>query len=354
MMRVLHIHGEFQPQSSGVARHIAGLCTALHHHWQVHPVVMAPRIGAHRLAGPDVVQGGWAALSDQIRAADIVHVHGSRTGISAVALRLARRRGKPTVFTPHCYYQGGGPVLRLGKRLWDRTVESGTVRMADAVVLLHESWPAIMAELGLHPRRIAIIPNCIDADHLTARLEAAPAHALPGTPALLSIGRLDPVKRLDDAIGALTRPGLETAHLHIVGEGGDRQRLTELAQSLTLTDRVHFHGWLDDDAAAARMKGADAMLLASEREGLPTVMLEALAARIPIIASDIEGNRAVADAAGWPHLFPLGDQAALAACVRTCLQTPFPQDVSLAVLERFSWQSQAGRMASLYQDLLGA
>lgn len=353
MIKVLHVHCEFVPQNSGVARHVAGLCRALARRGDVVPTVLAP--GPHG-PGPfehPVVEGGWSVLAAQIKAADLVHAHGSRTAISAAALRLARRMGKATLFTPHCYYQDGSRLQRLAKRLWDRGVERGTIAAADAVVLLHDQWPAALAEMGLAPRRVAIIPNCIDADMLRERLERIPARRLSGAPALLSIGRLAPIKRLGDVVAALTQPDLDAAHLHIVGRGSESDRLRALADQLGVGGRVHLHGGLDDDEAAALMRGADAMVLASAREGLPTVMLEALAAGLPIAVSDIDGTRAVADAVGWPHLFALGDGAAMAACIRACLAQPVPEPVVTAVRRLFSWQGRAEDMAALYHDLVG-
>ncbi|OJX67179.1 MAG: hypothetical protein BGO92_01150 [Magnetospirillum sp. 64-120] len=352
-MRVLHVHCEFVPQNSGVARHMAGLCRALVRRGDVIPTILAP--GPHG-PGPHeypVVEGGWGQLAARIRAADLVHAHGSRTMISAAALRLARRLGKPTVFTPHCYYQDGGRLHRLAKRLWDRGVERGTIAAADAVVLLHDQWRAALAEMGLAPRRVAVIPNCIDAEALRARLERVPARRLSGDPALLSIGRLAPVKRLGDVVAALARPELAQAHLHIVGRGSEAERLRTQADQLGVGGRVHLLGGLDDDEAAALMRGADAMVLASGREGLPTVMLESLAAGIPIAVSDIEGTRVVAEGVGWPHLFPVGDDAAMAVCLRNCLAQPVPPAVVQSVLRQFSWQGRADDMAALYHDLVG-
>lgn len=354
MIRVLMVHWEFAPQSSGVARHMDGLAAALVRRGDVAPTVLSPRLGRVEARGYEVVDGGLAALPAQLRRCDLVHVHSSRTVLSAVALRLARLMGKPAVFTPHCYYQGGGRLRRAGKWGWDRLVERGSLRRADAVILLHGGWQAIMAQLGLYPRHAVVIPNCIDSDAVLTRLAAASPHRLSGQPALLSVGRLDKVKRLDDAIAALAQPGLEQAHLHIVGQGPDAERLRTLTAALNLDGRVHFLGWRDDDATAALMQGCDAMVLASEREGLPTVLLEALQGQVPVAISDIDGNRAVADAVGWggDAVFPLGDLPALAASLRHCAGTPVPATVAESVRRQFSWQSRADDVAALYHRLL--
>jgi glycosyltransferase involved in cell wall biosynthesis len=350
MIRVLMVHCEFMPQTSGVARHMAGLASALVLRGDVIPTILAQRTGADGSFGCQVIKGGYRALLRQIDQCDIVHAHGARTAISAVALRLARMLGKPSVFTPHCYYQGGGVLRRSAKRVWDVFVESGSVARGEAVILLHEQWRQVVAEMGLHPRRVEVIPNCIDMEDVLSRLGQAVPKRLSGHPALLSVGRIDRIKRLDDAIQVLSEPGLERAELHLVGQGGDTARLQAMALALGVEGRVHFHGWCDDRKAAEMMQGCDTMLLASEREGMPTVLLEALLGGIPIVVSDIEGNRAVADAVGWRQIFPLGDCRAMAACIRECAALAVDRHVSERVGALFSWQSRAEEVAALYHD----
>lgn len=174
-------------------------------------------------------------------------------------------------------------------------------------MLLHDGRRDDLARRGLHPRRILTVPNCINerSDGL-----APSALRLEGQPALLSIVRLDPIKRLDDVIAALGQPELCSAILHVVGQGPDRARLEAVAQGLGVAERVRFHDWQDDAATNNMMMGCDAMVLASAREGMPTVVLEALLAGVPIACSDIDGNRAILTAVGWDATFALGDIAA--------------------------------------------
>jgi len=343
-LRVLHISKEFEPLSSGVARHIHGLATALQASGAARLSVMAPVVDATQ-TGFEVRQGGYRQLWSAIGANQLVHVHGARTPIAAVAALLAWLRGVPLVYTPHCYYDTGTRWRRQLKRLWDSSVERLMVRKAAAVVLLHRGWEADLARRGLHPATVLIIPNCIDERrHAT---DAAPT-PLEGSPALLSIGRLDPVKRLDDVIAALNTPELEHAIVHIVGQGSDRARLEALAANQGLSARVRLHGWQDDSVTRQMMAGCDAMVLASEREGMPTVVLESLLAGVPIACSDIEGCRAITDAVGWDALFALGDIPALARCAAHSAGRQVPDPVIEAVRAGFTWQRKALELAAFY------
>ena len=347
-IRVLHVSKEFEPLSSGVARHIQGLATAIQADDSTRITILAPQVNVAG-DGLDVRQGGHRSLWSALAEHDLVHVHGARTPIAAFAALLAVVRGKPLVYTPHCYYDTGSRWRRLLKRLWDCTVERLMVRAASAVVLLHKGWEADLDRRGLQPTRTLIIPNCIDDHRQPAVASPVP---LEGAPALLSIGRLDPVKRLDDVIAALKTPPLAQAILHIVGQGSDRPRLEALTAQWGLSSRVRFHGWQDDAVTQQMMAGCKTMVLASEREGMPTVILEALLAGVPIVCSDIEGCRAITDAVGWNGVFALGDIPALGACAAQCAQSQVPASVVEAVRQGFTWQRKAAELVTFYQQAM--
>ena len=351
-MRVLHVYKEFHPQASGVARHLDGLMRASAG-LGVEPAVLAPDVGLWDEHAPyRVLVGGAGALRAAIGDADIVHVHGARTPLAAAAALAAAPRGRPVVYTPHCYYDDGGPMKRAAKSLWDATVERALLRGAGATILLDESWQAYLAGRRLRARRVAVVPNCVLAQAVRAR-RPAETPRMAGDPALVSIGRLDPVKRLDDAIAALTHSGLEGAVLHLVGTGPDRARLEEAARALGVEGRVVFHGWQPDGKAAEILLGADLFVLPSGREGLPTTMLEALLLGMPVLASDIPANAAIAAAVGWTALHRVGDVAALAEGVRAAARGPVPEEVIRAVEGRFSWEARAADIVHCYKSLMG-
>lgn len=346
-LRVLQVSKEYHPLSSGVARHIQGLAQGLAKDASFVLCLLAPTVDASS-APCQVVQGSYRELWRNLRDSDVVHVHGARTPFAAFAALLAWLLGIPVVYTPHCYYDDGSPLRRRLKRLWDLTVERILVRVAGAVVLLHEGWVDDLARRSLYPRRVMIVPNCIDEQRDVCQ---SPSARLEGKPALLSIGRLDPIKRLDDVLTALNEAPLQEAVLHLVGRGEDRVRLVALAEQLGVTSRVRFHGWQDDAASSAMMAGCDAMILASAREGMPTVVLEALLAGVPIACSNIDGNRAILQAVGWDALFALGNVPELAVSAHDTARRQVTPQVREAVRAGFTWGGQAPRLAALYTQL---
>lgn len=105
-IRVLQISKEFQPLSSGVARHIQGLAQALSDDPAIELRLMAPVMDI--AAAPCPTQpGGYRALWQQLGDCNVVHLHGARTPFVAAAAALAWLRRCPVVYTPHCYYDTG-------------------------------------------------------------------------------------------------------------------------------------------------------------------------------------------------------------------------------------------------------
>ncbi len=343
---ILQVYREFYPEGSGVARHMDGLMQALATSGTAG-AIFAPDVAPMAAARPfPVLTGGIRALWRAIGRADLVHVHGARTPIAGLAALLAQARGKPIVYTPHCYYDSKTKIKVLAKRLWDGTVERWLLRTAVAVVLLDPVWTTELAARGLTPRKTLYLPNCVLRASLDARRRPRQP-ATGGRPMLLSVGRLDPVKRLQDALALLTQPGLEQAELHLVGSGGDAARLQGIAETLGVAGRVHWHGPLPDTQVADLLAQADVFLLLSEREGGPTALLEALWLGVPVIAARASGTVAVADALGWAGLVPVGDVAAAARAVLA--PPPVTPELQARLAQVFTWEARVLDLLAVYR-----
>ena len=349
-MRVLQLHKDFEPRGGGggTARHIHGLASALAGEG-CEVRVIAPAVEA--MTTPYVsVASPASGFARHIAWADVVHIHGARSSYAIRGALAAARGRKPFFYTPHAYYAGTTPRSRLAKAMWDRTAEKFMAERGAGMILLTPVWRDWLAARGIADDRTVIIPNCVTF----AELPAVPAGSpqLPGSPAILSVGRLDPVKRLHDVVAALVEPPLADAHLHIVGKGVERGRLEALAVTLGVAARVTCHGFVDDAGTAAMAGGANVFVLASEQEGLPTVLLEMLAARVPLACSQIPGNLAIIDETGGGATFPVGDTAALAVAVRRAAALTVTDDNIAAMRTAFTWEARAAEIAGLYRRAL--
>ena len=133
----------------------------------------------------------------------------------------------------------------------------------------------------------------------------------PGTPIVLALGRLHRNKAFDVLIRALPRlPGVTTI---IAGEGAEREALQALARQTGVADRVVFAGWRDDTAAL--LAGCDVLACPSRHEPLGNVIVEAFAARRPVVAASSDGPRELIRPGEDGLLVPLDDPEALATSI---------------------------------------
>ncbi len=346
-MRVLQVHKDFEPVGGGggTARHIHGLARALAAHG-CEVRVVAPAVDA--VADPYVAVASNAGdFGKHVAWADVVHVHGARSTYALRGAVAAARGRRPFFYTPHAYYAGETLPNNAAKAVWDRTAEKFMAERGAGMILLTPVWRDWLRARGISTAKTVIVPNCVLAEDLAT--PAASAAPLAGSPAILSIGRLDPVKRLGDVIRALALPALAGAHLHIVGKGDDRPALEALAASLGVAARVTFHGFVDDAGVAAMVAGADVFVLASEQEGLPTVLLEMLIGRLPVACSRIPGNLAIMDVAGGGARFDVGEIAGLAQALVAAAATEVSDASVVAVRRAFTWEERAPEILELYR-----
>ena len=124
-----------------------------------------------------------------------------------------------------------------------------------------------------------------------------------------SVGRLVAVKNYALLLSAFHQLNLKNAVLMLVGEGGERKILEELAQSLAIADRVHFLGHRDD--VAELLLAMDIFVLPSVSEGMSNTLLEAMAVGIAPVASDVGGNPEIIEHGASGFVFPSRDESAL-------------------------------------------
>lgn len=346
-LQILHAFTcyELFSKGGGVQRYIHQLSMGAQA--QGHRVRVAARVAESPPNGAYVaVTAGYRQLWREVAAADVVHLHGPRVIYAAVAGLFALLQRKQRVYTAHCFYAGHTRRQRLLKWLWDHAVERALFASSDAVVLLSEHWRAYARAQHLPVSRVMILPNGIDVAALEQE-DFTPC-TLAGAPAILSVCRLDPVKRVGDIVAALGQDGLALAHLHIVGRGEDEAHLRALAAEKKVADRVTFHHFQTDVAVAAMARAADVFVIASAEEGMPTTILEMLARGVPVVASEIAGNLSLMRPLAQPHTYPLGDVAALARAVAAAHRSDVRPEIGDALRAQFDWQAITAAMLKCY------
>jgi glycosyltransferase involved in cell wall biosynthesis len=211
----------------------------------------------------------------------------------------------------------GGLRVAERQRRWHLALDRLTSPLATGSVCVSEGVSRFSVEVGgLNSDRLVVIPNGVDP----ARFDRASVadRASLGVPAdaflALYVGRLDPQKGLSVLLEAA--PKVAEAHrdwhLVLAGDGPEREALKKVtAADPTLHERVHWLGRRDD--VPALLKAADLLVLPSLWEGMPNVVLEAMAARLPVVGTSVEGTEdlVIPGQTGW--LVPPGDPGMLAS-----------------------------------------
>lgn len=164
--------------------------------------------------------------------------------------------------------------------------------------------------------------------------EPAGNAARSDAPLILAVGRLTTQKRLERLIAAFAKVSDKKARLLILGEGEERERLETQVRQLGLQDRVQMPGFSDNVAEAYRT--ANLVVLTSDYEGLPAVLLEAMASNCPILTTDcFPAARAIIEGAEGCAIIENTAPAVLAAQIDAQLRRPRPSTLR-AIAEHYS------------------
>lgn len=333
----------------------------------------------------------------QVRAGEevhIAHVHGGvylpdvqRSGVTAHAIKasgnhdpmivlgLARlfRRVKPDIvqtWLPQMDVFAGAAALLTSvpwvllenssapayvARLKDRWIRPAVGAHASAIVANSPDGLDYWSERGGPSALRAVIPNAIDFDRIHAATPAAATGlAVDGGPYFLYAGRLSPEKNLPVLIRAFRRAYDETGVGAVIcGEGPMRTELATLIAALDLEGKVVLAGVRQD--VWGLMKGASALVSASLFEGQSNVVLEAAAAGVPLVLSDIKGNRDAADDVSALFFDPRSHEelaAALVAVIRDPRAAARRRDNARHAVESLSIERCVGSYRTLYEKLL--
>jgi teichuronic acid biosynthesis glycosyltransferase TuaC len=209
-----------------------------------------------------------------------------------------------------------------------------------------------MIGLGVDGERIVALRNGVDLQRFVPidREAARSKLGLTGFN-LISVGVLDPRKAHDLTIGAL--PMLPQVKLMIAGIGPERKKLEALAQQLGVADRVNFLGAVAQTELKEYYNAADAMVLASSREGWANVLLESMACGTPVVASNVWGTPEVVAAPEAGVLMGERTAAGVAQAVQA-LRANYPEHAATRrYAEGFSWDSTTEGQIKLFSRIIG-
>jgi 1,2-diacylglycerol 3-alpha-glucosyltransferase len=320
-------------------------------------LVVAPRLEGQPAHEPDVVRVAAmqhfngsdfslpvpipGQLHDAIEAfePDIVHAHHPFL-LGDTAVRAAETYGLPLVFTHHTLYEhythyvpGDSPRMQR----FAVALATEYTRLCDAVIAPSESIRQLLQARGANPA-IAVVPSGVD----TARFARGNGRVwrerlgIPGSACVFGhLGRLAHEKNLAFLGRALAEAlaGEPTAHALVVGEGEARQDMVAHAREAGVADRLHFTGRLAEQALIDAYHAMDVFAFASHSETQGLVVVEAMAAGLPVVAIDAPGVREVVVDGENGRLLPEDDVGAMAEALVALAAPGLRRPLAEAALE---------------------
>ena len=227
-------------------------------------------------------------------------------------------------------------------------------RRADAVVGVSEGVSSfVRRRFNVPAALVHTIYNPVVDDTLLERSRQPPEHPWlleRDVPTVIAVGRLDEQKDFATLLRAFAKVREHRdVRLIIFGEGPHRERLEALTQELGIAEATSLPGFTQNPYAA--MRHASLLALSSRWEGLPTVLIEALACGCPVVATDCpSGPRTVLGSGRWGPLIAAGDADALAEAILKTLAEPLPAAEGEARAAGFSYE----RAVTAYTELLSS
>jgi len=291
----------------------------------------------------------------------VIDLGGTRTLRSLPALARYLRREKPTAFLSAMNHANlvaawaakfagyrGTLVLAehvqlaaangsLWKALFNLAIRFTYPLATRVVAVSHGTKQSLIDNAGLKPDRTVVIYNPVLRDDFI-RGEAFPRPPTMGSSDCLvfvGIGRLAPAKNFPLLISSFAKVRRDRdARLVILGEGTERLALEKLVADLALGDEVTLPGFVNN--VMDYLSNANAFVLSSNHEGLPTVLIEALALGTPIVSTDCpSGPTEILRGGDYGRLVPMGDEESLAAAMLATLDEPY-EPAPMEWLEQFT------------------
>lgn len=388
VMRVLMFSWEYPPHIvGGLGKHVMELPPALARQGvEVHLVTPAwgggePRepvdgITVHRVpppvgAGGDIYDTAWQTNQELQRYAeqlwpevggfDVIHAHDWL--VAFAACELQRRFGTPLVATMHATERGRGGGHLVGNMA--ETIHSTEQRLVDEArrIIVTSGYMAqqIQDDFGVAADKVDVVPNGVD----TARfdrydgVDLAPfrsLYALPEEKIVFSVGRVEYVKGLHVLLEAVPRVLAQCPQTQFViaGRGGELEHLRRRAVGLGIASKVLFIGFISDEDRDRLYRVAEAAVFPSLYEPFGIVALEAMAARCPVIVSEVGGLKEVVRCCETGMTVCPGNAESLAwGILQTLTQPERAQAWAAAayrlVREEYDWDRIAALTVAVYE-----
>lgn len=280
-------------------------------------------------------------------APDVIFCPGNAYTVVAVLMKLMLGRRCPPIVAK-ISNDLDRPHAHPFRRWWYRRWQWLQGRLIDHfVAMTSAARDEVASAMNLPPARLSVIANPTLSQALLARIAALPRPPRRPGRRFVAAGRLAPQKNLPLMLRAFARGARPDDTLTIYGQGLERERLDRLVLGLGLDGRVRFRGYTADPAAT--LTAFDCLLLSSDYEGVPAVVLEALAAGLNVVATDCSRSMTLLLADGaLGTMVTVGDEAGFAAAIAKAARGSPDPAAALAMARRFTMEASGADYLTVF------
>jgi glycosyltransferase involved in cell wall biosynthesis len=221
---------------------------------------------------------------------------------------------------------------------------------ADGLIAVSSALATKLSELGIERSRITVLRNGIDPTLFRPTTPLGSQDRTLPSPLAVSVGNLVPLKGHDLAIATLAE--IPELSLWIVGAGPERGRLEALARSLGVEGRVSFLGVVPHERMPEVYSAASVLMLASEREGWPNVLLEGMACGARVVATNVSDVPDIITGPVAGAWVKERNVPALARALREVLETSIPREQTRSHALNFTWDATSKGQIALFKSIV--
>lgn len=330
-------------------------------HVSPYPILsLAERVG---LPYPVPLFKAYKIFADVIRECNIVHVHGHPYISSYLACKIAKKYKKPLILTQHNTFIDFQSWLNLAEHLNDWAIGSVVLKNADRVITVSRKTMEYVLKLGADKSKTSVMYNGVDQNffHPMNKEKSRNKLGLPKNKTLiLTVRRLVYKNGLDTLVEAASLLARECPNLLwiVIGNGPDRKFITNRIRQLGVYDNVKLVGFVPEELLPLYYNAADYFVIPSgSGEGLPMVLLEAMACGLPVIATTVGGTPEIIKDMENGVLMPPRNQRALAQAILKLISLEKESQAirieSRKTIENnFNWDKNVQQLIEVYEEFL--
>jgi glycosyltransferase involved in cell wall biosynthesis len=298
-----------------------------------------------------------------IRKCDIVHAHGHAYMSSYIACKVAEKYKKPFILTQHNTFIDYQSWLNLVEQINDWTVGRVVLKGSDRVITVSRKTMEYVLKLGADMSKTSVMHNGVDTTffHPMNREESRDKLGLPkNKTVILTIRRLVYKNGLDTFIESASLLTRDYPHLLfiVIGKGPNRKLIEKRVRELDIDDNVRLTGFVPEKLLPLYYNAADYFVIpSSSGEGLPLVLLEAMACGLPVIATTVGGTPEIVKDMKNGVLVPPRNPKALAETISKFLSNKelglaIGEEARNTVEDRFTWEENVRQLQNVYDEFL--